>query len=145
MPAPPAYFDTSVLVKNYVQEPGSARARALLGRHRFVSSAIAPLEALSAFCRRRAARELSERDFAAILGRLARDRSYWELVEVSAQILDRAEELLQRTSLRTLDAVHLASVMTVRAVSGISLPLVTSDTQQREVARQLALDVVWIG
>jgi predicted nucleic acid-binding protein len=145
MPAPPAYFDTSVLVKNYVREAGSVRARAVLRRHRFVSSAIAPLEALSAFCRRRAARDLSERDFAAILARLARDRSYWELIEVSAQILERAEELIQRTSLRTLDAVHLASVMTARAVSGTGLPLVTGDAQQREAARQLALDVVWIG
>ncbi|MBI2469001.1 MAG: type II toxin-antitoxin system VapC family toxin [Candidatus Rokubacteria bacterium] len=145
MPAPPAYFDTSVLVKNYVRETGSVRARAVLRRHRFVSSAIAPLEALSAFCRRRAARELSERDFAAILARLARDRSYWELIEVSAQILERAEELIQRTSLRTLDAVHLASVMTARAVSGTGLPLVTGDPQQRDVARRLALDVVWIG
>lgn len=145
MPAPPAYFDTSVLVKNYVREAGSVRARAVLRRHRFVSSAIAPLEALSAFCRRRAARELSERDFAAILARLARDRSCWELIEVSAQILERAEELIQRTSLRTLDAVHLASVMTARAVSGTGLPLVTGDPQQRDVARRLALDVVWIG
>lgn len=145
MPVAPAYFDTSVLVKNYVRETGSVRARTLLRRHRFVSSAVAPLEALSAFCRRRAARELAERDFAAIVARIASDRRYWELVEVNSQILDRAEELVQRTSVRTLDAIHLASLVTVRAVSGAAVPLVTSDAQQREAARELALEVVWIG
>jgi predicted nucleic acid-binding protein len=35
-----AYFDTSVLLKRYVREDTSAQARALLRRHRFLSSAI---------------------------------------------------------------------------------------------------------
>ncbi len=44
-----SYFDTSVLVKRYVDEDGSTRARAGLRRYRVVTSSIAPLEALSAF------------------------------------------------------------------------------------------------
>ena len=48
-----AYFDTSVLVKRYVREDGSMYARALMRRHRVVSSAVAPLELLSALTRRR--------------------------------------------------------------------------------------------
>ena len=54
--APPfAYFDTSVVVKGYVREPSSTMARALLRRHRCVSSAILRLEVVSALNRRRAA------------------------------------------------------------------------------------------
>jgi hypothetical protein len=35
-----AYFDTSVLVKRYVREAGSKRARELLRQYRFLSSTI---------------------------------------------------------------------------------------------------------
>lgn len=145
MPAPWAYFDTSVLVKRYVREPGSSRARALLRRHRFLSSAITPIEILSALCRRRAAGDLPERDFAAILSRMRQDRAYWEMVEVSPAVLSRAEELVQRTALRTLDALHVASALVFRETSGFGVPLITGDILQRDAATELALEVVWVG
>ena len=47
-----AYFDPSVLVKRYVKEAGSSATRRLLQRFRFLSSAVAPVEALSALSRR---------------------------------------------------------------------------------------------
>jgi len=145
MPAPWAYFDTSAVVKRYVREPGSSRARALLRRHRFLSSVTTPIEILSALCHRRAAGELRERDFAAILSRLQQDRAYWEMVEVSPAVLSRAEELVQRTALRTLDALHVASALVFREASGLSVPLITGDILQRDAARELALEVVWVG
>ena len=145
MPAPWAYFDTSVFVKRYVREPGSARARALLRRYRFLTSAITPVEAISAVCRRRAAGELTARSFAAILSRLRRDRAYWELVEVSPLVLNEAEALIQRTAVRTLDALHLASALVFQSASGDQVPLITADSRQRDAARRLALEVVWAG
>jgi len=144
MPAPPAYFDSSVLVKHYVREEGSARARALFRRHRVFSSAIAPVELLSALTRRRAAGELTEPDLAAIVARMRTDRGYWELVEVSERLLGRAEEFVQRTGVRTLDAIHLASVATIRG-AGLELPFVTGDGRQRDAADRLEFDVVWVG
>ena len=90
-----AYFDTSVLVKRYVREAGSKRARELLRHHRFLSCAIAPLEAVSAFSRRQVAGELSARNFSAIMSRLRADLGHWELVEVSASVLARAEEVIR--------------------------------------------------
>ncbi len=145
MPAPWAYFDTSVLVKRYIQEPGSPRARALLRTHRFVSSAVAPLEVISALSRRLAAEDITKGDFAAILSRLQSDRAHWELVEVTPLVLDRAEDLLQETGLRTLDALHVASAFLFQAASGIRLPFITADALQREAAQETALDVVWVA
>ena len=140
-----AYFDTSVLVKRYVNEQASVHARTLLRRYRFLSSSIAPVEALSAVSRRRHAEDLPERHFAAILSRLWADRLYWELVEVSPPILVQAEELIMTTALRTLDAIHVASALTFRGSSGFRIPFVTADDRQREVAGQLALEVIWVG
>ena len=140
-----AYFDTSALVKRYVKEDGSPRARALLRRHRFVSSSIAPVEAISAFSRRRATGDLTERDFVAMLARLREDRAYWDLIEVSSMVLGRAEELVRREALRTLDAVHVASALTFEMAHGVRLPFVTADARQRDAAGRLALAIVWVG
>jgi predicted nucleic acid-binding protein len=99
-------------MKRYVKKQGSATARRLLGRYRFLSSAVAQVEALSVLSRRCSVGELTQRDFLAIRSRLRKDRSYWELVEVGEIVLNHAEELAQKTGLRTLDALHLASLLT---------------------------------
>ncbi len=139
-----AYFDTSVLVKRYVKERGSTATRKLLQRYRFLSSAVAPVEVLSALSRRRTAGELTQRDFLAIKSRLHKDRAYWELVEVGPIVLSQAEELVQRAGLRTLDALHVASALTFQAASGLTIPFVTADVRQRDAAESLALNLIWI-
>jgi len=140
-----AYFDTSVLMKRYVQEDGSAQARALLRRYRFLSSAIAPLEALSAIYRRHVAGEIADQDLVGLVSRIQRDRGYWELIEMSPEILARAEQVIKDTTLRTLDAIHVASVILFQSDSGIRVPLITADWRQREGARRLGLDVIWLA
>jgi predicted nucleic acid-binding protein len=143
-----AYFDTSVLVKRYVREPGSVRAQALFRRYGFLSSAVVPVELLSALHRRRATGELSLPGFEVILARIKRDRAYWALIEVSSTVLDRAERVISQTGVRTLDAIHLASALHARAAAGASeipIPFVTADVPQREAALRLGLDVQWIG
>lgn len=142
MPDQWAYFDTSALVKGYVKEDGTRHALRLIRRHRILTSAVTPVETLSALYRRRSAGELDERDFAAILSRLHEDRAQWELVEVSPLVLSRAEELILKTSLRTLDALHLASAITFQAATGMTIPFVTWDVKQRAAAEQLQLEVV---
>jgi len=140
-----AYFDTSVLLKNYIEETGSVQTRGLLQRYRFISSVIAPLEVLSALYRRKSTGELDDKALSGILARIREDRLYWKLVEVSSQTLSRAEELIQRTDLRTLDALHVASLMTIQAALGIRIPFITGDRRQRDMAGRLGLDVLWVG
>jgi predicted nucleic acid-binding protein len=139
-----AYFDTSVLVKRYVKEDGSTAARKLLQRYRFLSSAVAAVEVLSALGRRRAAGDLTQRDFLAIRSRLHKDRAYWELVEVGPIVLSQAEELVRKTGLRTLDALHVASALTFQAASSLTIPFITADARQREAAETLAFDLIWV-
>lgn len=145
MPRPWAYFDTSVLVKRYVREDGMVLARALLRRYRLLSSAIAPVELRSALCRRRADGDLAEGHFTAILSRIRQDRAHWELVELSPTVLGHAEELIQRSGIRTVDALHLASALTFRSLTGIRLAFITADDRQRQAAEREALAVEWVG
>lgn len=145
MPALLAYFDTSVLVRRYVEEAGATRARNLLGTHRLLSSAVAPLEVLAALCRKRASGQLPTTDFTAIRSRVLRDRTHWELIEVSPLVLAQAEAVIMETALRTIDALHLASHLVFQSSSGLRIPFVTGDARQRDAATQLELDVVWAG
>lgn len=144
MPGAWAYFDTSALVKRYIREPGSQRLRALLRRYRVISSAVMPVEALSAFSRRHASGDLTARDFQAIIAQLEKDRAHWDLVEVTSEVLSRAEDLVRRTSLRTLDAIHLASVLTIERATGLRFTFVTADAVQSGAAAGLFLDLVWL-
>jgi predicted nucleic acid-binding protein len=145
VPRPWAYFDTSVLVKRYVEEEGTGQSRALLGRHHLLSSAILPVEALAALGRRREARDLSEAGFGAILERLKRDRMHWELVEATRAVLNRAEQLAGGQGLRALDALHVASALEFENATELRIPFVTADRRQREAAERAGLNVVWIG
>lgn len=123
---------------------GSSASRTLLQRYRFLSSALAPVEALSVLSRRRTAGEITQRDFLAIRSRLHKDRDYWELVEAGLIVLSQAEELVQKTGLKILDAVHVASALTFQVASGLTIPFVTADVRQREVAESLSLILIWV-
>jgi predicted nucleic acid-binding protein len=141
-----AYFDTSALIKRYVRERNSTRVVSLLRRHDLLSSAITPVEVMSALSRRRRDRELSEKDFAVTMSRVQNERVRWELVEVSGPVLSRAEEIVQgAVQMRAVDAVHVASLTTFQAAVGIQIPFVTADGRQRDAATVLGLEVVWIG
>jgi hypothetical protein len=137
-----AYFDTSVLLKRYVREAGSDRAQELLRRYLVVTSTIAPVEMMSALTRRRRDGDLDDADFRAIIGQLARDRQRWHLVEVTAEVLDRAEAVFERARVRGLDAIHLASAMAVNTAlndPARRLPFITDDDRQQAGAQALGL------
>jgi uncharacterized protein len=141
-----AYFDTSALVKRYISEPGSLQVRQLLRRHEFLSSALTAVELLSGLSRRRRDGDLSEQTFVALLRRIQLDRARWELVEVGSLVLNRAEEIVQgNVSIKTLDAIHVASLLTFQTASGREIPLITGDGRQRDAATHLGLDVIWVG
>jgi hypothetical protein len=141
-----AYFDTSALIKRYVREPGSTRVVSLLRRHDLLSSAITPVEVMSALCRKKRDGELSEEGFAATFNRVQSERIRWELVEVGGAVLSRAEEIVQgAVPVRALDAVHIASLTTIEAAAGIRIPFITGDARQRDAATLLGLQTIWIG
>jgi predicted nucleic acid-binding protein len=144
--APPfAYFDTSVVVKRYVRESRSTVARTLLRRYRCLSSAILPVEVMSALTRRQAVGDLAASDFTAILSQIAEDRRRWELVPVTGSLLALAEDLVHRNLLRTLDAIHLAAALTFRSTTGLRVPFATADARQRDAAEPVGLAVLWVG
>ena len=104
-----AYFDTSALIKRYVEEPGRREVVRLLHKYTCVLSAVLPVEIRSALRRRVTEKTLDEKRMPAILKRLAADRPFWTVIEVSGEVLATAETLSAAHPLRALDAIHVAS------------------------------------
>jgi predicted nucleic acid-binding protein len=139
-----AYFDTSALVKRYVDEPGSLGVRRLLRTRRVTSSVLLRIEVPSALRRRRDEGSLSDRAFARLLRRVEADDASWQLVPVSDEIVAAARSRVLEHSLRTLDAIHLASAEALHR-ERLRIPFVTADARQASAARAVGLDVVALG
>ena len=139
-----AYFDTSVLAKTYVKEPGSDRARQLVRTRQVITSSIAGLELISAFRRNLGTGSIAEKAHSAIVRRFQQDREKLRIVELSAAVLQDAEKVVADFDVRSLDAVHIASAMISRGRFPKELPFITADARQREVAAQLGLKVIWV-
>lgn len=142
--APPAYFDTSVLVKTYVREPGSGKARQLVRSRRVLTSSIAAVELSSAFRRNLSSGSIDERSYSAIVKRFHQHRRKFRLLEMTSSVLEGAEKYVADFDVRALDAIHLASAMALRDRFSRNLSFVTADTRQRDVAHHLGLEVVWV-
>jgi len=141
---PSAYFDTSVLVKRYIREEGSTQARLLVRTRQVIFSAIAPLETISAIRRNQASGSIDDRAFSAIVERFQKDRRRWQLVELLPEILELAEECVLDFNIRALDAIHLASAKATQARFRHRLTFITADSDQRDAASQLHLEVAWV-
>jgi len=135
-----AYFDTSALVKRYVDEVGRREVLQLLRKHECVASALLPVELRGAFRRRVADGTLDAARLPGILSRVAADRGYWTLVVVGTDVLAAAETLVATHPLRTLDAIHVASAQLFAArVPTPELIFVSADNRQTEVAAAVGL------
>lgn len=141
-----AYFDTSALVKRYIQEAGRREVLQLLRQHDCVTSAVLPVELRSGLRRCVTEGTLEAVRVPAILKRVAADRAYWTLVEVGTNVLAAAETLVATHPIRTLDAIHVASAQLFAArVSPPELIFVSADNRQTEVAAAVGLTVKHIA
>ena len=134
-----AYFDTSALVKRYVDEAGRREVLQLLRRHQCVTSVVLPVEFRSALRRRTTDGSLDARRIPEILKRFAADREFWALIEVTSEVLDVAEKLVADHPLRTLDAIHVASSQLFVARLASQHTFVTADARQGAAASAIGL------
>ena len=103
------YVDSSALVKLVVAEPETPALMARLSQtSNLVSSAVAAVEVI------RAARRASTSE--AVAARAREVVRAVHLLAVDARVLDHAADLEPR-GLRTLDAIHLASALSIRTTS----------------------------
>ena len=141
-----AYFDTSALIKRYVEELGRREVLRLLRKNQCVISAVLPVEVRGALRRRMADKTLDAKRVPSILKRFAADRPYWTVIEVSSDVLAAAESLCGTHPLRALDSIHVASAKLFRDRTGSeSFTFISADAQQTKAAEALGLKTRYVG
>src|SRR5262249_21306657 len=105
------YFDSSALVKRYVEEAGSDSVRSLVEAGLPSTSRFSEVEIVSALARRcrEGAFPAEERDRA--IAQVREDFRTLSLVELTTAVVARAGALLIRHPLRAADSLQLASCL----------------------------------
>ena len=135
---PSFYFDTSALVKLYIQEEGTAQVVELAqghDHHQLVILDIALLEARSAIRRHEREGGISALDANRVLKQIEDDVASRFLIQPSTPAaVQEASRLLDTHPLRSYDALQLAGCLVVRHRVAAFLTFVCADVRLCETA-----------
>lgn len=141
-----AYVDSSVWVKHYVEsEKASDYASQLLGNYKVFSSIIIQVEVFSALARKLQLKETSVENVKKICDTFRLDCQKVVMIEVSDDVIKEAQNLVFRNTLKTLDAIHVASSILLRKEIEVPFPLITADHKLASVANRESFEVVGVG
>ena len=119
------FYDTSAAVKHYRAELGTAKVDGLLAdtASRHYLTTLSVVEAHSAFARLVRMGQITTLEFHRLRGRLLTDiaSGLWQIIQVTPADMQQARQFLVRhaitRSLRTMDALQLAVVLSLNATS----------------------------
>jgi predicted nucleic acid-binding protein len=139
---PAFFFDSSGIVKRYVNEIGTAWVTGIVAPtagNRIYVAGITGVEVVSAVTRRQRSGSLTPGGAANTLSRFRRDfATEYRIVAITPALLTQAMSLAETHGLRGYDAVQLSAVLTVnrrRLARGLpALTLVSSDAELNAAA-----------
>lgn len=133
------FIDTSVLIPWYVQETLTGKMRLFFQRNtgtRYISRLV-ETEFYSALALKKRQRELSGVDCTEIMRVFQKHlrMNFFEMIHVTDEVVTRAIEILtqQKTSLKTLDALHVATCAVTHT------QLITADQILAKSAKMLSM------
>ena len=128
-----SFFDTSSLVKRYIQETGSAEADEIfISSDSLCVSSITQIELTSALTRRLLEKSIGEKPYGEALKSFRAELKYFEVVPFNSQIEIYAIRIIEKHGMKTLDAIQLSS-----AIKGNPDQFVTSDKRLFEIASKV--------
>lgn len=105
-----------------------------------VASRRTHLECLRAIVRLEATRQATPGDTERLLGVFTRASAEWTMIDIAAELVERAGAPFPEEPVGGLDAIHLASALVVRAVTP-TLEMAALDTRVRRNAVRLGIPV----
>ena len=137
------YLDSSALIKNYSQEPGTHRVREILsGADGCSVSKIGYAEICAAFGRKNRENPKDRRVHLVGFQRFQEDWKLLNIVEVEDDLLPVIRSLTEKYPLRGADAIHLASALWLERVLRDEVTFVAADGWLLEAARNEKLKTV---
>jgi hypothetical protein len=136
------YAESSAVLAWLLDETSAADVRkSLAAAEIIVASDLTLIECDRVILRAAALGELAEAEAADRRAHLTTAASHWQILRVAPEIVERARQPFPGEPIRTLDAIHLASVLTARtAIAG--LMLLSLDDRVRKAGRKLGLGVI---
>lgn len=136
------YAESSAVLAWLLDEPSAATVRRLLGASEItVASDLTLIECDRVLLRAVAVKELTEAEAADRRAHLVAAAAHWHVLRIAPEIVDRARRPYPGEPIRTLDAIHLASLLVGRsAVRGLGL--LSLDDRVRQAAKRLGVEVV---
>ena len=137
------YLDSSALIKNYSQEPGTHRVREILsGADGCSISKISYAEICAAFGRKNRENPKDRRVHLVGFQRFQEDWKLLHIVELEDDLLPVICGLTEKYPLRGADAIHLASALWLERVLRDEVTFVAADGWLLEAARNEKLKTV---
>jgi len=134
------YVDTSVVLRILFHELNWV---AIWGRwNKAYSSALWRVEALRTVDRLRLTHQISDTEVAQLVRDIRITHETFAIHPVTNQVLQRASETFP-TVVGTLDAIHLATALSIREIENVDL-LLTHDSRLATAARSLGFEVMGI-
>ncbi len=134
------YVDTSVVLRVLLHESNPV---GIWGEwNKAYSSALWRVEALRTVDRLRLTHEISDTEVAELVRDVQIIHETFAIHPITNQILQRASETFP-TVVGTLDAMHLATALSIREIESLDL-LLTHDSQLATAARSLGFEVMGI-
>jgi len=133
------YAESSAVLAWLLDEAAGTFVRQTLSKSGIViASDLTLIECDRVLHRAAALGELTEAETADRRAHLATASAHWHVLRIGPEVVDRARQPFPGDPLRTLDAIHLASVLVARsAVAG--LELLSLDERIRGVGKKLGL------
>jgi predicted nucleic acid-binding protein len=133
------YAESSAVLAWLLDEDAAPQVRQeLADANLVIASDLTLIECDRVILRAAALAELTEAEAADRRAHLATAAAHWHVLRIAPEVVDRARLPFPGEPLRTLDAIHLASVLVARsAVAGLAL--LSLDERIRAAAARLGL------
>ena len=130
------YFDSSALVKRYIEEEGSKEVNKLLqGADKAVTSRLAYPEILSAIIRRHRAGDITTSDCDRIKREFRVEWRCYTIIEVHGELFSIIDKLIEKHALRGADSIHLSTALWIQQVTKQDVLFAASDTELLKAAQ----------
>ena len=136
------YAESSAVLAWLLDESTAPDIRRLLNEAEIiVASDLTLIECNRVLLRTVALKEMTEAEAADRRAHLAAAAAHWQILRIAAEIVERARQPFPGEPIRTLDAIHLASLLTGRsAIRGLAL--LSLDERVRQAAKGLGVEVI---
>ena len=135
------YAESSAVLAWLLDEPTApAVCRLLAEAEVIIASDLTLIECDRVLLRAVALEELTEAEAADRRAHLVAAAAHWQVLRIAAEVVDRAHQPFPGDPIRTLDAIHLASLLVARSAV-VGLRLLSLDDRVRQAAKGLGVAI----